>query len=79
MIPVPPMGAVDDVVVDRRTGESWTVRVEPFELAEGVDLHVVTWFVTTATPSGVRVRPGVEHHQFGTGELGLLEKDDRLA
>uniref|UniRef100_UPI003735BB18 formylglycine-generating enzyme family protein n=1 Tax=Luteococcus sp. TaxID=1969402 RepID=UPI003735BB18 len=36
MIPVPPRGAVDEVVVDRRTGESWTVRVEPFELAQTV-------------------------------------------
>lgn len=36
MITMPPRGAVDEVVVDRRTGESWTVRVEPFELAQTV-------------------------------------------
>ena len=36
MVKVPPAGVVDAVVVDRRTGESWTVRVEPFEMAETV-------------------------------------------
>lgn len=50
MIPVPPMGAVDDVVVDRRTGESWTVRVEPFELAEGV-VTCEEWDQTLGLPS----------------------------
>lgn len=36
MVTVPPTGAVEELVVDRRTGASWTTRVEPFALAETV-------------------------------------------
>jgi sulfatase modifying factor 1 len=33
MVRVPQDGAVDEVLVDRRTGRRWTVTVEPFEIA----------------------------------------------
>lgn len=36
MVMVPPEGAVEELMVDRRTGHSWTVNVEPFELAATV-------------------------------------------
>lgn len=50
MVTVPPTGAVDDVVVDRRTGASWTVRVEPFELAETV-VTCEQWDLARGLPS----------------------------
>lgn len=36
MVTVPPMGAVEERLVDRRTGRSWVVQVAPFELATTV-------------------------------------------
>ncbi|WP_314686051.1 formylglycine-generating enzyme family protein [uncultured Bifidobacterium sp.] len=36
MVMVPLRGAVEEHMVDRRTGRSWTVNVEPFELAATV-------------------------------------------
>lgn len=36
MIALPMSGAVEELVVDRRTGDSWAVRVEPFTLSETV-------------------------------------------
>lgn len=33
MVRVPPHGAVDEVVIDRRTNRSWVVTVAPFEIA----------------------------------------------
>lgn len=36
LVAVLPLGAVHEPMVDRRTGASWTVRVEPFRLSETV-------------------------------------------
>lgn len=33
LVAMPFRDAVEELVVDRRTGRSWTVRVEPFELS----------------------------------------------
>lgn len=38
-VTVPPQGAVEESIVDRRTGRSWTIHVEPFELATTVVTH----------------------------------------
>lgn len=36
VVTVPPGGGVEELVVDRRSGRSWTVHVEPFEVATTV-------------------------------------------
>ncbi len=36
MVTVLPLGVVEEPMVDRRTGDSWMVHVEPFELSETV-------------------------------------------
>ncbi len=49
MVTVPPTGAAEELVVDRRTGHSWSVRVQPFELATTVVTHEL-WCSTFNLP-----------------------------
>lgn len=36
MVTVPPNGSVKETVVDRRTGDTWSIQVEPFQIATTV-------------------------------------------
>lgn len=47
----PPTGPVDETVIDRRTNQSWTVHVEPFELATTVVTQQQYAAVLPAPPS----------------------------
>lgn len=56
-VEVPPSGPVEETVIDRRTGRSWSVRVEPFELA-AVVVTQRQWENVLPTPP---VREDVPH------------------
>ena len=55
---VPPTGPVDETVIDRRTNRSWTVHVEPFELATTV-VTQQQYAAVLPTPPSSQDRPQV--------------------
>ena len=55
MVRVPPDGPVTETLTDRRTGRTWTVRVQPFEIADRVVTSQLWNEVLGSTPPS--------HHQ----------------
>lgn len=78
MVNVPPTGAAEELVVDRRTGQSWRVPVHPFEIATTVVTHEL-WCHTFSLATAPELT-GLPHTEVNwretilfCNELSLLE------